>query len=179
MAFTTNTIQGRVVKNPGTIIDNVYEADGSVVYRSGMLVTRNTNGQLEATARDVAATEGIDGIYVGADQGTTVLAAGTKIPMMQINEDTRMICQLHHSSNGVTATALQTHIGLGKALFISSASLGYIWSVDMETDGGLDDVEITDIWDNSKWFDTGDDAGGVFGLVEIKLFKARIGVVPA
>ena len=160
MAFTAQSIQGRVSKNGGPITDNTWESDGSEVYVQGQLLVKDDDG----TVADAVSGAGIHAIYLGATQ-TAALATGTKLPVMELTAATRFIAQLH-SGPPANANPAQAMIGERYGLAFSSN----IWSVDIDDESTVD-VEVTDVWDNPSWYATGENGGGNYGLVEVKFLN--------
>ena len=174
MAFTDNAIQISVVKNGGPLDDNTYEADGSAVYKTGMLLTKNVDGQVIPAL--TAEADGLHAIYRGTSYSSAP-AAGTKLAVQEITEDTRFMVQLTNGGGGA-ATPAQNMIGQRYDIEVSSAGNGYICSLDVNA-SAQDNMEVTAVPGNAFWYDSAGNKAAANGLVEAKVVPAEIDTAPA
>ena len=169
MAFAASSIQGQSCSGLGPEVKNTYKGDGSTSYVNGQLLTIMSDGTADPVAGGAATTVGIHLVYTGP----TLTASTTDyIDVARITSDTLFYVQAIHSTPRVV---VQGDLGEEQDLVIASG----IWGVNLETaTSGREDLEITQIYDNARDYDTASDESGTSGIVQVKVLNNRLNIGP-
>ena len=167
MALTASSIQPWVVElGSGTISDNQWKASiDSVagIWNAGEFLRKTLSGTVELGDAGAAAKVNFVALK------THAVADGARYePILEIASDTIFAGQL------LSGTPAQTDIGDLRVLDVTSQ----IWTVGA-ADGteGNNQVEITGIWANDNWYNTGHNFAGAYGIVYFKFREAILNVI--
>lgn len=171
MAFTASLFNPEVDEyGSARIYDDTYKADNSADWYAGEFLRLTSGGEIKP------ATDGTASINAFALNDYDASEEGEVFkPILLIAEDTIFKGQYNAVAGSITSAL----IGSRYDLSVSSNK----WMVDT-TQGNAPDastpgnlaVEITDIYDNDKWYNSGKDESGDYGLVKFKILPAKLDV---